>query len=536
MIGVLAKPSEQAVVREFFELFKTPWEFCRKNRCYDVVLCTIDDIPSAYGAHLTIIFAGRELPLDSAEAAANIAQADAGAILSFGNVSVPIYGKSVLFPNAKAGVLVNTAAAQPALCYEELPNGKVVTRVGYDLFYEVECLLTVGQPACYASTPTLDLHIQFLRNLIIESGALLAEIPPVPEGFRFMACLTHDVDHPFLKRHRFDHTILGFLYRASLGSVFDYLRGRKSWKDLLANWYAVIKLPFVFLGLADDVWTKFDSYVSVENGNPSSFFVIPFKGNPGRKGKESAPTFRAATYGIADVATQIKSLQEHGCEIGLHGLDAWSDSKSASVELQETRRIAGEQVSGVRMHWLYYDEHSPEVLENAGVDYDSTVGYNETIGYKAGTSQPYKPLSVSRLLELPMHVMDTALFYPSYLDLSPLEASKKVTPLTEHARRTGGVLTVNWHDRSIAPERLWGDFYKKLVVDLEKSGAWFGTAADVVNWFRKRRSITLDDDLTVSDKIAQCNNDRRLPNLCVQIYNRGSERLPEAVGKFDYAV
>ena len=29
MIGVVAHDAERAVIREFFELFKTPWEFCR---------------------------------------------------------------------------------------------------------------------------------------------------------------------------------------------------------------------------------------------------------------------------------------------------------------------------------------------------------------------------------------------------------------------------------------------------------------------------------------------------------------------------
>ena len=29
MIGVIADPAEHNVVREFFELFKTPWEFYR---------------------------------------------------------------------------------------------------------------------------------------------------------------------------------------------------------------------------------------------------------------------------------------------------------------------------------------------------------------------------------------------------------------------------------------------------------------------------------------------------------------------------
>jgi hypothetical protein len=32
MIGIIANPTEHSVVREFFELFKTPWEFYRSDR------------------------------------------------------------------------------------------------------------------------------------------------------------------------------------------------------------------------------------------------------------------------------------------------------------------------------------------------------------------------------------------------------------------------------------------------------------------------------------------------------------------------
>ena len=42
MIGVIADSAEQNVVREFFELFKTPWEFYRRDRQYDVLLCAGD--------------------------------------------------------------------------------------------------------------------------------------------------------------------------------------------------------------------------------------------------------------------------------------------------------------------------------------------------------------------------------------------------------------------------------------------------------------------------------------------------------------
>ena len=42
LIGVIADPSQHDVVREFFELFKIPWEFYKSGRSYDVVICAGD--------------------------------------------------------------------------------------------------------------------------------------------------------------------------------------------------------------------------------------------------------------------------------------------------------------------------------------------------------------------------------------------------------------------------------------------------------------------------------------------------------------
>ena len=59
MIGVIADPAEHDVVREFFELFKTPWEFYREDRQYDVLLCAGDGQFDAT-AKLVLLYAGRK--------------------------------------------------------------------------------------------------------------------------------------------------------------------------------------------------------------------------------------------------------------------------------------------------------------------------------------------------------------------------------------------------------------------------------------------------------------------------------------------
>ena len=49
---------------------------------------------------------------------------------------------------------------------------------------------------------------------------------------------------------------------------------------------------------------------------------------------------------------------------------------------------------------------------------------------------------------------------------------------------------VNWHDRSLAPERLWNQCYRELLAEISRDGrAWFATAGQAVEWYRWRRSI-----------------------------------------------
>ena len=530
MIGVIAHSSEYPVVREFFQLFKTPWEFYSSDRQYDVLVCACDQEFPKDKAKLVLIYGGRRLRFDTEEKIEIASQGSGRRMLLYKGSRIPIYGDHVTFRGITSA-LVDEQSRRPLLCLYQ-SCGRVVGRLGFALFAEIRTLLTVGQPVSNADIPTLELHIALLRDLIVESGIPLVEIPPVPVGYRFLACLTHDVDHASLRKHKFDHTMFGFLYRAIIGSVIRVFQGRLPVRGLLSNWTAAFKLPFVHLGFTKDLWYEFDRYIQLEKGAHSSFFVIPYKNRPGQSGQGSAPNFRASQYAAADIAAKIQTLLSAGCEIGVHGIDAWLDSAEGQAELEQIRRITGAEQIGVRMHWLYFDEQSPAILEKAGADYDSTIGYNETIGYRAGTTQVYKPLAATRLLELPLHVMDTALFFSNHLDLSAREASKRVGHIIDSTVQLGGCVTVNWHDRSIAPERLWGDFYMDLVEELKNRGAWVSTAAQAVSWFRKRRSAVFEDVSWESDELRveiALDATEDLPPLQLRVHNgsTSSQRIIE---------
>jgi len=536
MIGVIADPADQSVVREFFELFKTPWEFCRTNRRYEVVLCAGDG-PIDATAKLVILYAGRKTHHDDERGIQICPQRDHTCILLDIEHQIPIYGNSVTFTEAEMGLLTQEESGECAAFFERIED-KAFVRVGYDLFAEIRTLLTSGQPTAQAHLPALELHIALLRRWITGCGISLVEIPPVPAGYQFIACLTHDVDHPCVRRHKWDHTTIGFLFRTLAFWLWDLVRGRTTLQNVLTNWKATLKLPLIHLGLAKDFWSDFDEqYSAVEKGLTSTFFVIPFKGNAGIGLQGKAPQRRAAGYGARDVADTIRKLKSTCHEVGLHGIDAWCDSAKAREELEEIRRLTGASEIGVRMHWLYHNGQSAAVLEKAGAGYDSTVGYNVTVGYRAGTTQAFMPLEATCMLELPMHVMDTALFYLSYLGLTHREAMERLAPMFASAVQFGGCLTVNWHDRSLAPERLWGVTYGELLRQLKMRNPWFATAGDAVSWFKKRRSAVFEthgSEPGAAHVRLAANCTHHLPGLRLRVHKAGASSTLVDSGAEDY--
>ncbi|HLZ35724.1 MAG TPA: hypothetical protein VKP13_17100, partial [Nitrospira sp.] len=324
MMGVISDPTEESTVREFFELFKVPWEFYRKERQYQVVLCTGEAKPEPASTRLLILYSSGETEFD-ARLKIETRLHDHGTNISLSSGSLPLYGSHATFLPRGTKVLSGEDSGETIGFVDRLGD-QMFARLGYDLFREVRCLLTRGQPPANAGTPTLELHIAFLRDLIVGCGIPLVEIPPLPDGYSFIVCLTHDVDHASIRRHQFDHTMFGFLYRATLGSLFNVGRGRLPWRKMFTNWAAAAKLPFIYLGMAKDFWFEFDRYVEIEKGNPSTFFVLPFEGDPGRSAEGRAPWARASRYDASHIASKISRLTSAGCEIGLHGIDAWVDS------------------------------------------------------------------------------------------------------------------------------------------------------------------------------------------------------------------
>ena len=521
-------------MRELFELFKTPWAIFHPGASYDAVMVSGNrGAGDAADARLVVQFGVG--PRDDDDRFGIVAGPPrVRAVMSADGAELPLFAGASTLAGAgePRGRLADGSAP---LVLESERDGQRVIRCGYSLFAEVEFLLTEGQPPEHAATPTLDLHIALLRRWLIEAGIELVELAPTPPGCALLATLTHDIDFHGIRRHRRDRTLAGFLYRAIIGSAIDLIRGRGSLRSLVRNWCAVLFLPLVHAGLIEDFWLPFDRYHDADSPWRSTFFIVPFRDRPGLSPTGVTVAGRAVPYGAAEIGPELRGLAERGHEIALHGIDAWRDVEQGVAELATVRQASGTNAGGVRMHWLYFDRSSSKKLDAAGFDYDATLGYNDTVGFRAGTSQVFSPLGVEHLLELPLQIQDTSLLYPGRMHCREPEAVALSKQIVDTVCQSGGVATISWHERSLSPERLWGGVYRELLSILRARGASVLPAREVVSWFRLRRGIDLEGVDLRSESVSSLPTTTGAQSLRVRIHHGHGKAAPSA-GYADLAV
>ncbi len=528
MIGVHCEEHERETVREFFELFKTPWEFIRPDRSYSTVICTTGEMPQT-DTRLIVVYGSEPRP-DDTKLGFSTERVDTDCPgVTIGGDLLPVY-RGIAACSGGTALVHCHESRKPAAAGYTGPGFSMI-RVGYSLFDEVRFLLTSGQPLRNALIPALEMHIDLLRGWILDAGIPLVEIPPVPDGYGMIASLSHDVDFVRLRHHAFDKSMAGFVYRASVGSLLRALRKDMSWAKARENWGALFRTPLTLLGVYPDPWLQFDRYMELERETSSTFFLIPFNKRRAHPIYPESAVRRTSRYDIDDVLEFLPRLHAQGFEVGVHGLEAWSSRENARREYERLSRHTLENRIGIRMHYLMFDSGTPRALESAGYSYDSTFGYNETPGYRAGTGQAFRFPGTERLIEIPLLIMDTALFSSRRMNLSDEAAWKHCDRILCDMNRFGGVLTVNWHMRSLAPERLWGPFYRRLLSEIHARNAWFGTMADVAAWFRKRREarfseVRFEPDLTM---VGLDTTEDGLPSLSLVLRRRKFPGGPDEV-------
>lgn len=149
----------------------------------------------------------------------------------------------------------------------------------------------------------------------------------------------------------------------------------------------------------------------------------------------------------------IDYLHDDGIEIGVHpSYYAFDKPEVLRKEISYLRSLLPFPIRGSRQHFLRWAPRTWAELETSGLMYDSSVGYHDVIGFRAGTSLPYRPWFIDQnrpanLVEVPLLVMDHTI--QERMALSPEHALHRVRDLLTRCRMAGGVFTMLWHNTTI---------------------------------------------------------------------------------------
>jgi peptidoglycan/xylan/chitin deacetylase (PgdA/CDA1 family) len=475
MIGVIYA-GKKYPVEETFQLLKVPWEFYRAGQKYDVVIT--DSV--FHGKCDAVIISTPQALVSDRKAGFSLDKAESKKTAG----GVPIYTEAHAV-SGRATALLRDGGGKP-VCVK---RGKRI-RIGFDIFAEIAHVLNKGQPEENSKIPSADAHLGFLRNLL-RNETTLVEIPPVPYGHSYFVAMTHDVDHMSLKEHY--RSTLDGLFLRKVGSLFgkstlNLAKGSSGGKETLESFKAGVQTVLSKASLSKDPWDCFGDWIEMgrEFGFRSTFFFIPMK-SAAPEGKACLP----CDYNILEKGKLVHAIIGAGSEIGVHGLSAWCDEDKAVEELARLQRVSKQERIGIRMHWLLFGPDTWKILDKAGYYYDSTFGYGEDSGFRAGTTQVYRPEGVRELLEIPLHVHDTSFFLQE--GMTAEKACHASYAIAKNALKYGGVITLLWHQRTLAGDHyVMGETLRKLLPLLTKDGAKITKAGGIVDWFAARRGIAFD--------------------------------------------
>jgi peptidoglycan/xylan/chitin deacetylase (PgdA/CDA1 family) len=231
-----------------------------------------------------------------------------------------------------------------------------------------------------------------------------------------------------------------------------------------------------------------------EHGVTATYFFTVYPGAAGHRydctyALGDPCRFGGARVTVADIA---RRLDREGFEVGLHGSynSAFADDR-LTAEKDELEQTTGLTVTSIRQHFLHWDARvTPQLQSRAGFSADSTLGFNRNIGFRAGTSLPFRWFDVGRdsaldLVELPMLIGDVALLRADALELGPELAEETLLGRLEGVAEVSGVATLNFHPNSVEDPDYLALFRRAIDFGTER-GAWFASVRDLDTWFRAR--------------------------------------------------
>lgn len=165
----------------------------------------------------------------------------------------------------------------------------------------------------------------------------------------------------------------------------------------------------------------------------------------------------------------LKELNNTGFKIGLHGsFNSAVSFEQLKDEKEILEDVLGIKVEKIRQHWLNYDEEITPYIHEKLFKYDSTIGWNDRIGFRAGVASAYRPYDqVNKkpfdYIIIPQVVMDSNLY--DYANNKNTKIFDDVIKLLKNANDLAKVpfISVSWHQRGCSNDYRWHIDYEKIL-------------------------------------------------------------------------
>ena len=312
----------------------------------------------------------------------------------------------------------------------------------------------------YASPSCLAHRQNFLDRPILDEWALVLRswIESKKDGWKAIEekpryFISHDIDRPFkyINNYRILRAFAGGIaLHHSLTRAFrnikEGIKSRLDWRED----------PF-YLGWQELL--KFAPKVTCQ----ATFFLMA-----------TEPSQFDEGYVLSREPFQsiLQRIREEGHQIGWHpGYRAAEDDR---IFWQERERIApflNEDNFGVRHHYLRWRGGSSwNRLEQAGAKFDSSLGFNEVIGFRCGTSQPFPVYDLStdqelKIIERPLILQDGAIF--SFMNGTEEEKTAQTLKIANRVSQVGGELSILIHNFDLQETQSISQFYLNAMSQLE---------------------------------------------------------------------
>lgn len=278
--------------------------------------------------------------------------------------------------------------------------------------------------AGFLNRPVVNEYAALLRQL----AARLGWDPPAPAR-TFRLTVTCDVDHPRLWWSAADRlrTLGGSLLRRGNFAETRFWLKNHAFRT-------------------GDPYDVFDEWVDLleQNGLTGHFNFL------GKRPPSSNcwyPLEHPAVRGL------IRNLAGRGQQIGFHpSYEAFGDREVFGRELASLRAVSPVPVTTGRQHYLRFAVPDTwQVWEEAGMDWDSTLGYPEAEGFRCGICCDYPVFDILRrqmlrLREKPLTAMEVTLV--QYRRYTPETAFEKLSALRRQTVRHNGEFVLLWHNSS----------------------------------------------------------------------------------------